>query len=502
MPAREDAIKDGVPGARLHRQRVRYPVDSVTQPNIRAASPEAAIPPKAAQPLPHFEIKELQALLQRSVEIEEPGAEPQADAPQAKVARPATVVQPTKSGKAGIWMRRGLKAALGLALAVVLGWGPLNTLLTPTSVEAVINARVIALRSPIGGEIVADAPLPTAGSMVAGNAVLLKVVNPRADRGGLDQLQADLDMLRDEQPILAAKRDAMVAAQAALVDQTETFVTARGRELEARMGELEAEIAMADAKNIDAQAALARADKLVSKGAMSTAERDRARRDAAVAEATLNQMRHRLDGAKVELDAIKAGQFVGDEYNNKPSSAQQADDLKLRIAEINAEIATREARAKRIASELAAEQKRYAARAEYTLTVPADGRVWEVKTSPGEQVVQGQDLMHVLDCSAAVVTATVSESVYNHLRVGTPARFRLRDGQTTYQGEVVNLTGIAGAAANYAIEPSALIKEPYRVTVAVKGLDTGANCGIGRTGHVYFDDLSKSEGMFASWLGG
>ena len=31
-------------------------------------------------------------------------------------------------------------------------------------------------------------------------------------------------------------------------------------------------------------------------------------------------------------------------------------------------------------------------------------------------------------------------------------------------------------------------------------LASGANCGIGRTGHVYFDDLSKSEGMLSSWL--
>ena len=472
----------------------------MTQPLIRTPSPEAASP-KPAQPLPHFEIKELQALLQRSVEIEEPGAEPQPGAPQVEVARPAAAAAPAKPGRARIWLRRGVKTALGLALAAVLGWGPLNTLLTPASVEAVVNARVIALRSPIGGEIIADQPLPSAGSMVAGNAVLLKVFNPRADRGGLDQLQADLDMLNDEQPILIAKRDALLAAKAALTDQTDAFIAARARELEAKMGEYEAEIAIAEAKNIDAKAALGRAEKLLAKGAMSSAERDRVFRDATVAEATLAQMRHRLEGVKVELEAIRAGHFVGEEYNDKPSSAQQADDLKLRIAEINAELATREARAKRIAAEIAAEEKRYAARSEYTLKVPADGRVWEVKTSPGEQVAAGQDLIHVLDCSAAVVTATVSESVYNHLRVGTKARFRLRDGHTVYQGEVVNLTGIAGAAANYAIEPSALIKEPYRVTVAVNGLAAGANCGIGRTGHVYFDDLSKSDGMFSSWLG-
>src|SRR5690606_33960895 len=111
-------------------------VDSVTQATQRADSPEVSAAAKPAQPLPHFEIKELQALLQRSPDIEEPGAEPQADAPQAKIARPATVVQAAGPSRTGIWMRRGLKAALGLALAVVLGWGPLNTLLTPASVGA------------------------------------------------------------------------------------------------------------------------------------------------------------------------------------------------------------------------------------------------------------------------------------------------------------------------------------------------------------------------------
>ena len=55
--------------------------------------------------------------------------------------------------------------------------------------------------------------------------------------------------------------------------------------------------------------------------------------------------------------------------------------------------------------------------------------MWEVLTAPGELVVRGQDLVRLLDCSGVVVTAAVSESVYNRLHIGQSATFRLRGEQ-------------------------------------------------------------------------
>ena len=79
--------------------------------------------------------------------------------------------------------------------------------------------------------------------------------------------------------------------------------------------------------------------------------------------------------------------------------------------------------------------------------------------------MRGQDLVRLLDCSGAVVTAAVSESVYNRLHIGQSASFVLRGEQAAHTGQIVNLTGVASAPANLAIQPSALAKEPYRVTV-------------------------------------
>jgi hypothetical protein len=81
----------------------------------------------------------------------------------------------------------------------------------------------------------------------------------------------------------------------------------------------------------------------------------------------------------------------------------------------------------------------------------------------------------------------VTESVYNRLSVGSPARFRPTDGGADLQGAVTNLTGLAEAGANLAIVPSALDREAYRVTVRVPDLASAPSCDIGRTGRVIFD---------------
>jgi hypothetical protein len=53
---------------------------------------------------------------------------------------------------------------------------------------------------------------------------------------------------------------------------------------------------------------------------------------------------------------------------------------------------------------------------------------------------------------------------------------------------VVNLTGNAGAPANFAILPGSLVKEPYHVTVAVPEIADSGECEVGRTGRVTFED--------------
>ena len=214
---------------------------------------------------------------------------------------------------------------------------------------------------------------------------------------------------------------------------------------------------------------------------------ERAKRDATIAAETQAALGHRLGGAEVELSALRKGVYIGDNYNDRPQSLQRADEIALRLREASADIGQRQARLASLRTELAAEQDRYAERAAAMLVAPVRGSIWEIMTAPGETVVRGQDLVRVLDCSGLVVTATVGETAYNQLRIGDAARFRFLGGRNDYEGRIVGLTGVATAPANLAILPSALAKEPYRVTVALPDLAKAERCDVGRTGRVTFD---------------
>src|SRR4029453_5829582 len=104
-----------------------------------------------------LDVSALQALLRKELERPLPGEpelqpatkpsaepEPGASPPSAK---------PPRSAGGSVWRWRFIKTALAVALVGIIGWGPLRTLLRPTSVEAVVNARLVTLKSPIAGEV-------------------------------------------------------------------------------------------------------------------------------------------------------------------------------------------------------------------------------------------------------------------------------------------------------------------------------------------------------------
>ncbi|MBR0871433.1 HlyD family efflux transporter periplasmic adaptor subunit [Bradyrhizobium tropiciagri] len=392
-------------------------------------------------------------------------------------------------GSSGRWVRRTLRVALGLAIVAVFGWMPLKALLQTSSVEAVVNARIVTLRSPIDGTVTAKPNNPTHLSALSEGDLILHVVNARGDRIRLDDLRRQMSRLDNERPSFAAKLAAAETAQQDLARQSSQFRDGRTLQLEARIAEIQSAIEAAAARREEATAAVERASSLVRSGTVSTVELARLTREQAIAQQTEIGARRRLDAAKVELTAVKSGTYLGDSYNDRPSSVQREEEMRQRVSDLRADLAHADAEIAWLTHEIAVEQIHYVNRSEADIRAPVKGRIWEMMTSPGEDVRAGQPLLKLLDCTGAVVTANVTENVYNRLRLGEQASFEPNDGSAALQGEIVNLTGASGAPANLAINPDVLNKEPYRVTVSMPALDTtGRDCAVGRTGRVVFND--------------
>jgi multidrug resistance efflux pump len=392
--------------------------------------------------------------------------------------------------KSGLPLTRRLSGAvLGLGI-VAVGFVPFQRLLQRSSFEAVVVAPTITLRAPIDGEVEAG-PVPLdPGALPASGDILLHIRNHRADRSRVDDLTRQIEQLKDERPGLAARLDAARAQLGDLTQQTRLFAEARILQLEARQDELKAEVAAAQARNEEAKTTLDRFTALAGRGWTPVAQLNQAQRDGSVAQMLEAAARKRLEAVGVELAAAQRGVFIGggSGSNDRPRYMQRADQVEQQVSSLTETLAERDKRERRLTGDLAEEKARHGLLAEADVAAPVTGRVSEVLIAPGEQVRRGQDMLHLLDCGRVVVTAVISGSVYDRLRVGSPVRFEPRDSREEHPGRVVSLTATSSARANLAGQASPLAPASYRVTISIPDLANEQNCTLGRTGRVFFGD--------------
>ncbi len=295
-----------------------------------------------------FDVRRMQAALYHAFDDAPPGQGEPAPAPAETKPSPQAPQAAPRSLLSRISGHRLVKVGVGLALVVIFGWMPLQTLLIAASVEAVVNSRIVTVRSPIDG-VVAAAPHDFKAWSADKGAPVLRIRDDKADRSRLDDLSRQLGDMEGERPPLAQR---LAMAQASLADlerQTRQFAEGRILQLNARIAALGHDVAAAAAKADEADAAFTRANALARSGVMTTAELGRLRRDRIVAVEERSSARaSSLEEASVERNAAYQGVFVGDSYNDRPNSAQRADEMRLRVGDLAAELQARDAAIERL----------------------------------------------------------------------------------------------------------------------------------------------------------
>jgi multidrug resistance efflux pump len=434
-----------------------------------------------------LDVRAQSALLQEAFETsDQPGLDSPASAPS-----------PKRKGILGQLGWRAFKSALGLAIVVIAGVGPVQRLLELSSVEAVVNARLVSLRAPIEGKIEGADSLPTIGAVAPKGGRMLRISNSRADRARLDDLQRLVDQAEAERPVIVKRLSRLKEIHEQISQQARAFQAGRVRELEERMLDLKAQASATEASESEAASTLARTKALAASGYQTTVAVERAERDAKVAGQTQRSLNHRLFAIEVELEAARRGEYVGDSYNDRPSSLQHADDLSIRVAETESELSAHDQRLAKLHAARDAEAARYSELSSVVLPSPTEALVWEVLVAPGEEVRKGQDLLRLLDCSGVIVSVTVRESVFNQLRLGDNAQFRFSGQSRRYNGTIVRMSGSAAPPDNLAIQPTGLSSGGYRIAVSVPDL-AATQCSVGRSGTVVFSPSAGANGTLQS----
>jgi multidrug resistance efflux pump len=392
-----------------------------------------------------------------------------------------------------------LRVALGI-LALVAGlYIVVGEHLAGVSANATVNARLTTVRAPIDGTV--TFARDQIGSVIRRRQRLGEITNERVDNSRLSDLSNRRASLEAQIRKLKLQQQDTNAARKALATQVDAYKRGRIGQLRARIDETDARIEAAEAREREALRAYERAQKLRSRGVMSAANLEEAKSNYEVAVKDTEAVRQQKAFLQVELSAARQGTFLGDSYNDAPYSQQRIKELDLQLKRFDAELNNLQDQREQLDTQLDVERVRLARLSSAELVSPVNGVVWDFLANSGETVRKGQDLLRVVDCDTVMITAGVSERLYNGLRSGDPAQFRLRGGERSYQATVTRLAG-SGAGGRYdklAIAAGPEELERYDVLLKVPDLafrrDTG--CVVGRTGRIVFANspLNKAHSL-------
>jgi multidrug resistance efflux pump len=360
---------------------------------------------------------------------------------------------------------RLLRLFVGLAVVVFAVWVIVGEQITGVSSDAVVNARLTTVRAPIAGTL--DMPMRAFGEVISEAEILATVTDPRVDEIRLHDLQMEKMFVAAQIAAQIATMTATDAEIATLEGRAATYQNARTQEVDVRIKRAQERVALLG---------------LQASGAVAAANADSFEGSRALEE---------LETLTISRDTIVQNIFLGDGYNDAPVTGQRIFERAAYRASLDTGLAELQNKATAIDQRIAQEAARVALLASADLVAPSEGVLWEVLADNGETVQRGQDVLRLMKCDSALVTLSVPDNVYNSLRVGQVATFRLDGTKELYEGVITRIAG-SGAETiyrNLAVAPSIKHLERYDVALRVPALrdETITGCTVGQTGRVFFE---------------
>lgn len=372
---------------------------------------------------------------------------------------------------------------LGLIAIVVALWIIVGEQMSGASADAVVNAPLVTVRATVAGNL--SVPSRQLGARTAEGEVIASIKDPIVDRIQLDDLLMEARLEEATRAQIEALLAETEASRDALLERTQIFRARRLEELRTRLSHAETRLAILEASGAPADEGQERLLDVVEQGT------ERLPGEPRLDGLVLDHARERVEVLKIALRAAEENVFLGDGYNDSPNAEQRAVELASEIAALQTRLTEAENRVAAVGERVDRERLRVNGLTGGEIRSPVTGLLWEVLEADGVNVQRGDPLLRLLDCQATMVTASVTERVYNSLAVGDAARFRLGGSSTVYDATVARLAG-SGAETiyrNLAVAPSQRHLERYDVALIVPQLaHLGVEgCMIGRTGRVFFD---------------
>jgi multidrug resistance efflux pump len=183
------------------------------------------------------------------------------------------------------------------------------------------------------------------------------------------------------------------------------------------------------------------------------------------------------------LDAIRNGVVSEPGSNDVAYSRQRADEIAIRLSDLDQARASALAEVEETNSRLLSEQGRIDKLSFAPMVAPNAGIVWKVDASSGERIRAGETIAQVVDCDAAFIIAAVPQNRVPEIEIGADAEFRLSGDDVRRHGTVRSVMGDAtNGDRNLAAVPYEM--KDATATVRIEMAPSDGECLVGRTARV------------------
>lgn len=372
---------------------------------------------------------------------------------------------------------------LGLLAIFIAVWVIVGEQMSGASANAVVNAPVVTMRTPVAGDL--QVPARQLGSRVTQGEVLASIQDPTVDRVRLDDLLMEVRLEEAAQAQISALLAEVETVHEELTDRTRIYRQRRLEELRTRLNHAETRLALLEAGEGPQDEVEQRLVDAFEDG------EERLPAEPRLNALALNHAQERVAVLRIAVQAAEQNVFLGDGYNDAPNAEQRAVELTSEIAALRTRLAEAEARVAAVKERADRERVRVNSLAGGELQSPVTGVLWEVLQADGVNVQRGDPVLRVVDCQATMVTLSVTERVYSSLGIGDAASFRLGGTGEVYGATVGRMAGTGAETIyrNLAVAPSQRHLERFDVVLIVPELSQlGAEgCLIGQTGRAFFD---------------
>lgn len=317
------------------------------------------------------------------------------------------------------------------SLMLVASVGVLSHVFSTRSRDAVVEADVVDLATPITGEV--TQLNVDVGSQVQPNQPLATIDNVRASDGDLQRLRTALSTAQtsleatERQLTLLRDDEGTFSRDAA---EQRRLTTERERN---QLDQLKADLAREQQELGFSQRDAKRQEQLYRVGAVAERVVDRARTAVQTNQQQLAAIQARIRAENNQLDATQRDLNL-DRTRGNIDPTPRLQETQQKRKQLESERITQIKRVEGLKAELQSAETLLSRQRQAVIKAPRPGVVWRLLARLGDDLQAQQKVIRMIDCDRRWLLATVTEGTLKQLKIGSEAKIDLI-------GEDLNLKG-------------------------------------------------------------